>query len=234
MAESEETQWLIRTEENWIMRPMSKKEVLDRINRLEIKLNDEICPGNGYWFSIHEKDEVFRNLGIYPPSALWRGQHAEDEITDTETQTLGESSQVGPERSEGPLTDLSPDEIAARDFESDSSTRMMDVPALEKTPEDPKRQQAKNFRTLKSGSPQLPTGSIQKPSSSSVPLRSLDPENTNSSAKRSRHSRSLSPLANADAPNKVVEGPRIWSTLAGILIGVLIGLIYLIARRLGN
>ncbi|MBL7665917.1 MAG: hypothetical protein JNM93_12350 [Bacteriovoracaceae bacterium] len=54
--------WLIRTKDNHIWGPVTKDKILELYQNGTIKLEDEICSGNGYWFHIKEKELVDRFL----------------------------------------------------------------------------------------------------------------------------------------------------------------------------
>jgi hypothetical protein len=50
--------WLIRTNKDQIVGPVSREKVLELRDNGTLKEVDEICPGNGYWFQIRERDHV--------------------------------------------------------------------------------------------------------------------------------------------------------------------------------
>lgn len=50
--------WLIRTKSKQLLGPVSKQKIIDCIRKGSLKADDEICRGNGYWFSIREKDLI--------------------------------------------------------------------------------------------------------------------------------------------------------------------------------
>jgi hypothetical protein len=54
--------WLIRTKSNHILGPVSKEKVIELYHNHSIKLDDEVCSGNGFWFFIREEDMVKRFL----------------------------------------------------------------------------------------------------------------------------------------------------------------------------
>ncbi len=54
--------WLIRTKNKHILGPLAKDKLSKLYNDGSIKMNDEVCLGNGYWFAISEKDLVDRFL----------------------------------------------------------------------------------------------------------------------------------------------------------------------------
>jgi hypothetical protein len=51
-----EKNWLIRTRARQILGPVGKQKILDFVNKGSLTPDDEISSGNGYWFSIKEKD----------------------------------------------------------------------------------------------------------------------------------------------------------------------------------
>jgi len=79
-------EWLIRTHENKIIGPFSKDHVCALIMKGELQIEDEICRGNSYWFSLHEYDEVKKQLGIELPKSIYRID--DQEVTETETETV--------------------------------------------------------------------------------------------------------------------------------------------------
>lgn len=79
--------WLIRTKDLFISRPLTDQELIKKIERGDLNPLDEICPGNGYWFGLHEAEEVRKHLGDIDLSRLSSG--IEIEITSaTETSTI--------------------------------------------------------------------------------------------------------------------------------------------------
>ena len=64
-----ERSWLIRTTQNQILGPVAKSKVLEFLQKGALGLNDEVTSGNGYWFSLKEKDLVEKYLnGDIPQS----------------------------------------------------------------------------------------------------------------------------------------------------------------------
>jgi len=53
-----ERNWLIRTQQNQILGPVTKDKIKDLLNSGSLDLEDEICSGNGYWFKIKEEDLI--------------------------------------------------------------------------------------------------------------------------------------------------------------------------------
>lgn len=61
--------WLIRTAQNQILGPVSKEKLIEFVNKNVLGPTDEISSGNGYWFSLKEKDLMDRYLfGDVPQS----------------------------------------------------------------------------------------------------------------------------------------------------------------------
>lgn len=50
--------WLIRTKNNHILGPVSRDKILTLLENKTLNLEDELCSGNGYWFSVKEEDLV--------------------------------------------------------------------------------------------------------------------------------------------------------------------------------
>ena len=57
-----ERNWLIRTTQFQILGPISKDKVVEFYKKGALGPDDELCSGNGYWFSIKEKDLVEKYL----------------------------------------------------------------------------------------------------------------------------------------------------------------------------
>ncbi|MDO9181812.1 MAG: hypothetical protein Q7U04_05360, partial [Bacteriovorax sp.] len=57
-----ERNWLIRTTQKQILGPVAKSKVLEFLDKGALGLNDEVSSGNGYWFSLKEKDLVEKYL----------------------------------------------------------------------------------------------------------------------------------------------------------------------------
>ena len=81
------TEWLVRTAKNQIMGPFSKEKVCELIRDSEIGPEDEVCPANGYWIFIHEREEVLKLLGVEVPKTVG-GPGLHEEITETETERI--------------------------------------------------------------------------------------------------------------------------------------------------
>ena len=46
--------WLIRTTDHEIIGPISKEKVIELIQESKLKQEDELCPGNSFWFFVKE------------------------------------------------------------------------------------------------------------------------------------------------------------------------------------
>lgn len=61
--------WLIRTTQRQILGPVSKEKILSFLEKGALSPEDELACGNGYWFSIKEKDLIEKYLlGDIPQS----------------------------------------------------------------------------------------------------------------------------------------------------------------------
>jgi hypothetical protein len=91
-------EWLVRTAQNLIAGPYTQAQIIQLIRDGQLSLQDEICPANGYWIFLHERDEVKRALAIELPRSMAPG--GEEEITETQTEAT--SPEIEP-ASEGSL-----------------------------------------------------------------------------------------------------------------------------------
>ena len=82
--------WLVRTATNLITGPYNRDELTRLILDRKLSLQDEICRSHGYWIFIHERDEVFKQLGISIPRI---NEHGE-EVTETNTEVLLEQEKA--------------------------------------------------------------------------------------------------------------------------------------------
>ena len=57
-----EKNWLIRTQTHKILGPVSKAKILELVQKRSLADEDEVCPGNGHWFFIREKELVEQYL----------------------------------------------------------------------------------------------------------------------------------------------------------------------------
>lgn len=65
----EEKCWLIRTTQRQLLGPVTKEKILSFLEKGALCADDEIASGNGYWFSVKEKDLVEKYLlGDIPQS----------------------------------------------------------------------------------------------------------------------------------------------------------------------
>jgi hypothetical protein len=78
-------QWLVRTTENFLAGPYTGDQIRQLIRERQLGLQDEICPANQYWISLHERDEVIRALG--QEVAPYLVEHGDEDATQTQTQT---------------------------------------------------------------------------------------------------------------------------------------------------
>ena len=59
---SDEKNWLIRTRAKQILGPVSKKKIIEFVEKGSLAPEDEITMGNGYWISIKEREFLDRYL----------------------------------------------------------------------------------------------------------------------------------------------------------------------------
>ncbi|MBY0416397.1 MAG: hypothetical protein K2Q18_19635 [Bdellovibrionales bacterium] len=57
-----ERSWLIRTTQNQILGPVAKQKLLEFIQKGALGMMDEVSSGNGYWFTLKEKELVDKYL----------------------------------------------------------------------------------------------------------------------------------------------------------------------------
>ncbi len=75
--------WMLRTTDNQLTGPFSQEVIKQKLLGGELKADDEICPANSYWFSVHEIAEVRNHLGIDPPASLLSVLPRPADATDT-------------------------------------------------------------------------------------------------------------------------------------------------------
>jgi hypothetical protein len=105
-----ERNWLIRTAQNQILGPVAKTKLLEFIQKGALGLMDEVCSGNGYWFSLKEKDLVEKYIygdipqGYNPisesPSVISRMENPE-KTTSINTAPANNASTVKPNTEAG-------------------------------------------------------------------------------------------------------------------------------------
>lgn len=71
--------WLIRYANNSYSRPMPESELKKLFSSGEMKPQDEICPGNGYWFSLQDVNEMKKHFGTMSFDGLFK--KVKEEIT---------------------------------------------------------------------------------------------------------------------------------------------------------
>lgn len=80
-------EWLVRTTQNVIAGPYTQAQVLALIQDRKLGHHDEVCPASGYWFCLHEQEEVKKLLGIELPPE--KSESTGEEITETQTDVDG-------------------------------------------------------------------------------------------------------------------------------------------------
>lgn len=77
--------WLVRTADNLIAGPYTREQVCTLIRDGQLTHQDEVCHASGYWITLHERDEVRKQLGIEVPRAAGS---PDEEVTETQTEAL--------------------------------------------------------------------------------------------------------------------------------------------------
>lgn len=71
--------WIIRYADNSYSRPMPESELKKLFASGEMKPQDEICPGTGYWFSLQDVKEMKKHFGNMSFDGLFKKM--KEEIT---------------------------------------------------------------------------------------------------------------------------------------------------------
>lgn len=74
--------WMVRTSKNRIEGPFEQSKICELIENGTLTFQDEVCPSGGYWFFLHETEELSKQLGVTVP----KRKVANMEITSTETE----------------------------------------------------------------------------------------------------------------------------------------------------
>ena len=81
--------WMIRKKSNHIIGPLARDQVLEMVSRGHLEADDELCPENGYWFSLYEVDEVKKHLGLQEVFVR-RSKPVDGEATQAEDTQTGD------------------------------------------------------------------------------------------------------------------------------------------------
>lgn len=106
--------WLLRTSQNVITGPYTIAEIREKALSGDLALQDELCPASGYWFYLHESEEVFKQLGIQMPRQSDDGESTQTEMardaekTDPELPNGGGAGNTGASPSPGGSDDAQP------------------------------------------------------------------------------------------------------------------------------
>jgi hypothetical protein len=103
-----EKNWLIRTKARQILGPVGKQKILEFVKKGSLTADDEISSGNGYWFSIKEKDLLEKYIygdlpqGFNPiteaPNVLTSNTNVENEMTGSlNPNTMPKEKPAAPE-----------------------------------------------------------------------------------------------------------------------------------------
>lgn len=152
-------QWLIRTADNLVAGPYSRDQVRQLIRDGQLGLDDEVCPANGYWFFLHERDEVRDLLAVEVPKAGGSGDDEEDTETEIVVSTEGRA----------PLSaEPSSDAVALPELEStpeltpEEQTAILSNAALRRF--QPKKKEQPLRRPMPGVGPALILGQVERPS----------------------------------------------------------------------
>ncbi len=75
--------WLVRTAHNLIAGPYTREQVCTLIRDGQLTHQDEVCHARGYWITLHEREEVKKQLGVDVPHAAGS---TDEEVTETGTE----------------------------------------------------------------------------------------------------------------------------------------------------
>lgn len=85
-------EWLIRTAKNKIAGPCTRDRIRELIVQKQLQPIDEVCPGNGYWFSLNEVNEVQEKLGL--ESSFIQDLWVSEEKTKTQIELVSRTHGV--------------------------------------------------------------------------------------------------------------------------------------------
>ena len=74
-----ERAWLIRYPDFSFSRPIPESELKRKFKEGEMQPKEEICPGDGYWFSLQDVKEMRKHFGGMPLDGLFK--KINDEVT---------------------------------------------------------------------------------------------------------------------------------------------------------
>ena len=84
--------WLIRRNEFEFLRPVAEDDLLEMLKRHELTPRDEICTGQGYWFSLQEVDEFRKHFGALDYASFFMS--TEEATSSTDTKVVEEAQLV--------------------------------------------------------------------------------------------------------------------------------------------
>jgi len=79
MNQDENRVWLIRHADNSYSHMLKDEELKLLFNSGEMKPQDEICHGHGYWFSLQDVNEMRKHFGNIPMEGMFK--KVNDEVT---------------------------------------------------------------------------------------------------------------------------------------------------------
>lgn len=147
-------QWLVRTSQNIIAGPYTKEQVLHLVRDGQLGTQDEVCPANGYWFFLHETEEVTRQLGISVPRALGD----DEEVTETQTQTDTTS-----------LPEIDFETFEEGEHDVGAQTTVLSSSSMRKSPQPTSAQPAGNRNAQNAARSAIPHGNLASQPGSMAP-----------------------------------------------------------------
>lgn len=140
-----ERNWLIRTSQNQILGPVAKQKLLEFVQKGALGMLDEVSSGNGYWFSLKEKELAEKYLYGDLPQGYNPISEARSVLSKKENPDKTTSINSAPANNTTPVADHTSNnitQIIKLDFESlNASTPKasdLELPileaAVEKTP----------------------------------------------------------------------------------------------------
>ncbi|TNF03678.1 MAG: hypothetical protein EP326_02205 [Deltaproteobacteria bacterium] len=149
MTDDNEKIWLIRTKNKQILGPVSKKKIIEFVERKSLQPDDEISRGNGYWFHIKEEDLLEKYVfGDVPqefnpiteaPSVVVKQDKPENTSSFNPSKpNMGrrkeDPNEKVPEADDLAYPDIGDDSTQLPPAEPEDSTQMITLPVKEKKP----------------------------------------------------------------------------------------------------
>lgn len=85
--------WLIRHADHSFSRPISEPRLKELFDAGEMKPKDELCPANGYWFSLQDVREMRKHFGNIPMDSIFnKSKEAADRERFAHTEKIMKSA----------------------------------------------------------------------------------------------------------------------------------------------